>query len=177
MKRIVNGHGTIGKDGKYIVSPLDRKESSKLMKVLFAKVEKLLIEKFGSVVYYDERPKPYYWKLCEHAVGTLFTPPISINSKNFLTDGNAFISLEVGNCEAGYNDKEFKKHFNISFELSGQRRFKFEKRWDGATIIKKFVLADNLDEAIAEFEQWLKNDYDKFFTGRMLQNKTREECQ
>ncbi len=169
--KIINGHGKIGKNGKYIVSPLDRKESKKHIKIMFEKVENILKEKFGKVIYSESQPKPYYWKTVEQAKGYLHTPSINIDSPNFRTNNQAFIHIDTGVNENGYNNEEVKRHFVISFELKGSIRYKYQKHWENdCVIIKKYILADNMVEALSEFENWLINNYDNFFTGRMQHN-------
>jgi len=168
--KIINGHGSIDKNGKYVTSPLDRVESKKIIKSMFAKVEKLLILKFGSVNFIEGKEKPEYDKFLESASVSIFTPSIHIDSKNFLTGRNAFIHVSTGINSSGYTKDVAKRHFVISFELNGKKRYKYGKSWNDGTIIKKYVLADNEIDAISEFENWLSFEYDKFFTGRMLQN-------
>ena len=169
--KIVNGKGKIGKNGKYIVSPLDRIESKKLIKVLFAEVESILTKKFGSVVFVDGEEKPKYNKTIEQANGYLFTPSISIDSQNFRTNRSAFINVDTGVNENGYGKNTIKRHFVISFELKGSVRLKFQKKWNkDSIIIKRYALADNMNDVLEEFKDFLANEYDNFFTGRMLKN-------
>lgn len=168
---LIDGKGKIGKDGKYIVSPHDRKISKRLIEVLFAQAQKILTNKFGSVIFLEGNEKPEYNKIIEQAGGCLFTPSIAINSPNFITNRQAFIHVDTGINVNGYNNKEFKRHYVISFELKGMVRYKYQKHWENdCTIIKKYVLADSLIDALAEFELWLTNEYDKFFVGRAKQN-------
>jgi hypothetical protein len=180
MKKIINGHGSIDKvTGKYKVHPKDRIESKKIIKKMFADVERMLIEKFGKVNKMEGEETPKYNKFIEQATGYLFVPVQEFSGANFQsTNREAFIHIDTGVNENGYNNEEVKRHFVISFELKGKHRYKYQKRWENdCTIIKKYVLADNFEEVTAEFENWLKNSYDNFFTGRLLQNKTWRECQ
>ena len=173
--KIINGHGKIGKDGKYIVSPLDRIESKKLIKTLFKEVESILTKKFGSVVLLKGKEKPEYNKFCKQSTGVIWTPLIAINSHNFLTNSNAFIHCSTGINENGYGKNTVKRDFVISFELKGMVRFKFQKKWDAdSIIIKRYALADNMTDVLKEFEHFLANEYDNFFTGRMLKNLEQE---
>jgi len=171
MKIIINGTGKIGKDGKYIVSTHDRKISNRLIPLLFEETKRILTDKFGSVTLLEGEENPKYHHIVEQATGYLFTPPIAINSPNFITNRQAFIHVNTGINENGYNYTEVKRHYTISFELKGNVRYKFQKNWaTDATIIKKYILADTLIDALAEFELWLTTEYDNFFTGRMKQN-------
>ncbi len=174
---IVNGHGSIKKGlfDKYVTSPLDRVESKKIINSMFKKVEELLILKFGSVNFIEGKEKPEYDKFLESASVNIFTPPIYIDSPNFLTGTGAFINVHTGINSSGYTKDIAKRHFVISFELKGKIRHKYQKNWNDETIIKKYILADNELEAISKFENWLINEYGNFFTGRMLLNLTYRE--
>ena len=180
MKKIINGHGTIDKKtDKYIVHPKDRIESKKIIKKLFAEVKDILEAKFGKITVpdFDKKGNPEYVKSVEQASGYLFPPAVHIDSPNFRTGRKPFVYVKTGVCESGYTDKIVKRNFNISFELKGNVRYKNYK-WtkdrfnDNGIIIKNFILADNYEDAIDEFTNWLSNEYDNFFTERMPQNLT-----
>jgi hypothetical protein len=175
--KVVNGYGSI-ENGKYKVHPKDRVESKRLIKNLQSEVEKILEAKFKEVRFIDDNKEPKYCKLVEYASGCLFVPIQPFSGPNFQSShSEAFISVQTGTNTNGYNDKEAKRYFVISFQLKGKMRYKHQKRWErDCVIIKKYILADNLEEVINEFKFWVNNQYDNFFTTRLLQNKTWQEC-
>lgn len=168
MKTIVNGHGKINKEGKYIANRKDQLETMALIKDMEKKIKDIIIKKFGAV----NKLKPTrYWDYMQQATAYLFTPSISVNGPNFLTYREASVFVTTGHNSNGYNDKEFKRFFTISFELKGNFRYKYQKNWStDCTLLKKHILADNMEDALKEFEQWISHEYDKFFAVRVLQN-------
>ena len=165
--KIINGYGKIVK-GKYIANKKDQIETMTLIKEMEEIVKSIVIKKFGSVT----KLKPTtYWTLLQQTTAYLFAPPISINSSNFITNREASVFVSIGHNSNGYSTHIAKRFFTISFELKGNVRYKYQKNWNNdCTILKKYILADNIGDAIKEFDAWINNDYDKFFTGRMLKN-------
>lgn len=170
--KIVNGNGKIV-DGKYIANRQDQLETMALIKQIEKRVKAIVVKKFGGV----NKLKPTrYWALLQHATAYLFTPNISVNGANFLTNRQASVFVTTGHNSNGYNNTEFKRFFTISFELKGKLRYKYQKHWmDDCTILKKYILADNMEDAVNEFEKWVQTEYDKFFAIRVIQNLSYRE--
>jgi len=171
--KIVNGNGKIV-EGKYIANRQDQLETMTLIKEMEKRVKSIVAKKIGNM----GKLKPTrYWALLQQVNAYLFTPTISVNGPNFLTNNHAAVFVSTGHNSNGYSNEIAKRFFTISFELTGNRRYKYQKNWQsGSTILKKYILADNMEDAIKEFENWIQNDYDKFFAIRVLQNKTWQEC-
>lgn len=175
--KVVNGYGSI-ENGKYKVHPKDRVETKRVIKELHKAVKHILTTKFKKVNFIKGKEEPEYCKIIEHSSGCMFVPIEPFAGANFQSNcSEAFINVQTGTNTNGYNDKEAKRHFNISFELKGKKRYKHQKKWENdCVIIKKYVLSDNLEDAVSEFKFWVNNQYDNFFTTRLLQNKTWQEC-
>jgi|688.fasta_scaffold1100502_1 hypothetical protein len=171
--KIVNGNGKIV-EGQYIANRQDQLETMALIKVMEQRVKSIIAKKIGKM---DKLKPTRYWALLQDATAYLFTPKISVNGPNFLTYKQAAVFVSTGHNSSGYSNEVAKRFFTISFELTGNRRYKHQKNWtEGATVLKKYILADSMEDAIKEFENWIQNDYDKFFAIRLLQNKTWQEC-
>ena len=169
MKTIINGSGTIVND-KYVPSSQDVEETKLLIKELERKVASIIRKKFGSVSK-EKNIRTKYCKYINQSTAYMWTPKIFINTKNYFTNNTAFVYATTGNNSSGYGDNEFKRHFNIAFELKGAVRYKFHKKWENdSIIIKKYILADNMQEAINKFQKWIDNDYDKFFAEIRVKN-------
>lgn len=166
-KIIINGHGTIGTDGKYIISPLDRGESKTIIGKFYKAVAKIIADKFGSVSTYEE---PNYNKMLEQAGAILLTPTITIQSPNFCTNKNVLVFVKTGINRNGYGENTVKRHFTISFDVDGIVRYKFQKKWEQGTIINKYTLADNMQDCLDEFKSWLNNEYSNFIKNRVPKN-------
>jgi len=170
--KIINGHGKIV-DGKYVANRKDQLETMALIKDMEKKVSAIISKKFGNI----SKLKPTrYWALLQSATAYLFTPQISVNGPNFLTYRSASVFVSTGNNSNGYSNDISKRCFTISFELKGNLRYKYQKHWEkDCTILKKYILADNMEEAISEFEYWIENEYDKFFAIRVSKNLSYRE--
>jgi hypothetical protein len=165
--KIINGNGKIV-DGKYVANRKDQLETMTLIKEMEKRVKAIVAKKLGKM----SKLKPTrYWALLQDATAYLFTPKISVNGPNFLTYKEAAVYVSTGHNSNGYSNEVSKRFFTISFELTGNRRYKHQKNWQsGSTILKKYILADNMEDAIKEFENWIQNDYDKFFANRVPKN-------
>ena len=165
--KIINGHGKIV-DGKYVANRKDQLETMTLIKEMEKRVKAIVTKKIGNM----SKIKPTrYWALLQQATAYLFTPAISVNGPNFLTFQQAAVFVTTGTNSNGYSTGVAKRFFTISFELTGKKRYKYQKNWQsGSTILKKYILADNMEDAIKEFENWIQNDYDKFFANRVPKN-------
>lgn len=165
--KIINGHGKIV-DGKYVANRKDQLETMDLIKEMEKKVKNIVAKKLGNM---DKLKPTRYWALLQQATAYLFTPKISVNGPNFLTFRQASVFVSTGTNSNGYSADIAKRFFTISFELKGDMRYKYQKNWSkDATILKKYILADNMEDAVKEFENWIMNDYDKFFANRVIKN-------
>lgn len=166
--KLVNGHGKI-ENGKYIANEADKAESITFMNEMDKRVKDILKKKFGRFIQGKEY-RPGYSDQLQQASSYLWTPVINLDTSNFRCSRSAFVHVETGNNANGYNQNEAKRFFVISFELNGSMRYKYQKRWFDATIIKGYFLADNMEEVFRRFEKWLNDDYSRFMVNRVPLN-------
>ena len=130
--KIVNGNGKIV-EGQYIANRQDQLETMALIKVMEQRVKSIIAKKIGKM---DKLKPTRYWALLQDATAYLFTPKISVNGPNFLTYKQAAVFVSTGHNSSGYSNEVAKRFFTISFELTGNRRYKHQKNWtEGATAV------------------------------------------
>jgi hypothetical protein len=167
MKKIINGHGSIV-DGLYVQSPLDKIDDMKFIKEFHAKTKALIEKHLGKSAVYK---RPHFDNLMKHGgESTLLSPKIELNTPNFLCNRSPMIFLNTEVWPCGYSEGIFKRSFTIKYTLNGSFRYKYQKKFIESEILGKYILADNLEDALNQFESFLQNEYLEFMLVRVKKN-------
>lgn len=166
---IVNGFGKII-NGKYKSAKADTIETKRIIDVFEQEIELIIKRHFGAFVKHDDIPNKYT-SMLQQSTSYLWTPPINLSGPNYQITSGAFIHISTGNNCNGYSANIAKRHFVIGFALKGKVRYKYQKHWENdCKVISCYILADNMKDALADFEFWLNTKYQSFVSTRINQN-------